>query len=494
MPWATSRILVAASSRQRRVAGEAAQEVAGVGVGERLQPQRGDVGLGGAPAGARLHSSGRAVASTSSGVAPLRSITCSTRSSSVASAHWTSSSTRISGRRRASACSRVRIAQNASSGATRSPAGLITSAANPNAGSSSLATSASRPLVPGLGQRPPGEPVAVGQAAAGCDRGDVVQRVDDLADQARLADAGGAEDGDEPRRLLAEVRSTACSSRNRSLARPTSAARRRCGRPGARGLTLTSRNASTVARFPFSVSGAMASASTAWPTSATVSRPSSTSPAGAACSSRAATLTMSPLVYTPPSASAPVTASPVLTPILIASSTPRSRWSSSRRTPTSSRISAAARTARSASSSCATGIPNTAMTASPMYFSTIPPWRSITSRMCSDQRCIAQRSVSESTRSPSAVEPTTSAKTTVTSLRRSRTGSAPASEAPQAAQNRERAGAHSPQTRHAFTGEVSAPAPGATTGHRGDLPVAPASAASDDPRLCGLGCGWWLRV
>ena len=37
----------------------------------------------------------------------------------------------------------------------------------------------------------------------------------------------------------------------------------------------------------------------------------------------------------------------------------------------------------SASSSCTTGTPNTAMTASPMNFSTVPPWRSIASRIAS---------------------------------------------------------------------------------------------------------------
>ena len=42
-------------------------------------------------------------------------------------------------------------------------------------------------------------------------------------------------------------------------------------------------------------------------------------------------------------------------------------------TVTVSRIAIAARTARSASSSCTTGAPNTATTASPMNFSTVPP-------------------------------------------------------------------------------------------------------------------------
>ena len=47
---------------------------------------------------------------------------------------------------------------------------------------------------------------------------------------------------------------------------------------------------------------------------------------------------------------------------------------------TASRISSAARNARSASSSCTAGIPNTAMSASPITFSTVPPWRSTGAR------------------------------------------------------------------------------------------------------------------
>jgi hypothetical protein len=42
---------------------------------------------------------------------------------------------------------------------------------------------------------------------------------------------------------------------------------------------------------------------------------------------------------------------------------------------------AAARTARSASSSCGNGRPNTAMIASPMYFSILPPCRVISAAM-----------------------------------------------------------------------------------------------------------------
>ena len=88
------------------------------------------------------------------------------------------------------------------------------------------------------------------------------------------------------------------------------------------------------------------------------------SPFGAACSSRAATLTASPVTSVSPSP--PTTTSPVLTPMR--ASSPCSAIAA--------RISAAARTARSASSSCETGMPKTAMTASPTNFSTEPPCRS----------------------------------------------------------------------------------------------------------------------
>ena len=90
-----------------------------------------------------------------------------------------------------------------------------------------------------------------------------------------------------------------------------------------------------------------------------------------------------------------------------------------------------------------------------MNFSTVPPWRSMTSCMRPNQRCIAHRNVSGSTRSPSAVDPTTSAKITVTSLRRSPTETeAPGAGAPHAGQNREPSGARSPQPGHVLTSQV----------------------------------------
>ena len=104
-----------------------------------------------------------------------------------------------------------------------------------------------------------------------------------------------------------------------------------------------------------------------------------TVPGSAACSRRAATFTASPVTSVSPWS--PATTSPVFTPIRAASETPWSRSSSLLRTSRASRISAAARTARRASSSWIAGTPNTAITASPMNFSTVPPWRSSAARI-----------------------------------------------------------------------------------------------------------------
>jgi hypothetical protein len=104
-------------------------------------------------------------------------------------------------------------------------------------------------------------------------------------------------------------------------------------------------------------------------------------------------------------------------PVRLAIRTRSSRSSSWFTRSAAGRIATAARTARIASSSCSCGIPKTAMTASPTNFSTVPPWRSITSRKASKYRLIAKRIASGSSRSPSVVEPTTSEKTMVTVLR-----------------------------------------------------------------------------
>ncbi len=218
--------------------------------------------------------------------------------------------------------------------------------------------------------------------------------------------------------------STICAS---SRSRPTN--RDAWLRSGASS-TETSRYAGTGSDFPFNVSGSTGSATTASRTSACVVSPISTSPGAAACSNRAATFTASPVTSR---SDVPVTTSPVFTPIR-----PRIPSSGS-----ASRISTAARQARSASSSCATGTPNTAITASPMNFSTVPPCDSTIAFIRSKYRASSARSASGSVDSPSAVDPVTSQNSTVTVLRCSRLS--PISGAVQNPQNRKPSGFSLPQ-------------------------------------------------
>ena len=128
----------------------------------------------------------------------------------------------------------------------------------------------------------------------------------------------------------------------RSLARLESpTARRRRTRGGARAPRVPQRAGRRARARPFPSARAARAGrlSTASRTSARVCRPIRISPGCAACSRRAATLTASPVASR---SSVPVTTSPVSIPILAC--TPRSG--------SASRISVAARTARSASSSC----------------------------------------------------------------------------------------------------------------------------------------------
>ena len=106
-----------------------------------------------------------------------------------------------------------------------------------------------------------------------------------------------------------------------------------------------------------------------------VASPSRISPGCAACSIRFATLTASPVTKPWPDDESPATTSPVLMPIRISSRVAQRASSSAFSSESRERMAAAARTARSASSSCKAGTPNTAMTSSPMNFSTVPPWR-----------------------------------------------------------------------------------------------------------------------
>ena len=101
----------------------------------------------------------------------------------------------------------------------------------------------------------------------------------------------------------------------------------------------------------------------------------------------------------------------MLTPVRVVIETPAVRSRSSLSEVNALRMSAAARVARRASSSCSLGMPKTAITASPMYFSTVPPCRSSTLRISSKNLVITRRTVSGSSSSPIGVEPTTSQKT-----------------------------------------------------------------------------------
>src|SRR5829696_2470509 len=115
----------------------------------------------------------------------------------------------------------------------------------------------------------------------------------------------------------------------------------------------------------------------------------------------------------------------------------------------SSRIASAALTARSGSSSCATGAPKIAITASPTNFATVPPCRSRTERRWAWYGCRSRWTSSGSICSERAVNPTRSANSTVTTLRSWRRGRAsPSSGEPQALQNRAPAGLSCRQTWH----------------------------------------------
>src|SRR5439155_12611920 len=184
----------------------------------------------------------------------------------------------------------------------------------------------------------------------------------------------------------------------------------------------TTRYASTVCAFPLSTNAPNDSNSKARPASRNVVEPTTISPGVAIDSSRCAVFTVSPTtVYadcTSP-ASRPLTTSPLEIPIRRASRRPCSRSSQSFSSASALCISTAARTARSASSSWETGAPKTAMTASPMYFSTVPSYRWIGRTSAAKNAPRIRRRSSGSSRSPRGVDPDRSAKSTETNRRSS---------------------------------------------------------------------------
>src|SRR5205085_245379 len=119
--------------------------------------------------------------------------------------------------------------------------------------------------------------------------------------------------------------------------------------------------------------------------------------------------------------------------------------------PIASRRRSAARTARSASSSWATGAPKTAITASPTNFSIVPPKRSISCFIRAWYGRRTARTSSGSARSERPVNPTRSTKRTDTTFRSSAGSSAVSRAVPHERQKRARSGFSSPQA-----GQVSA--------------------------------------
>ena len=167
-------------------------------------------------------------------------------------------------------------------------------------------------------------------------------------------------------RCSRRMRSNALTSRSSSSIRPTSGAAETVSTVGI-DLAWSASQTASCSDLPFAVTGSRWVYSIVCRVARQVCSPTSTPFTGAAVWRRAAVLTTSPVAIPSPSAGlAPrsTSASPVLTAILTW------RSSSSR---AQSLIARAARTARSGSSSCATGAPNRAMTASPMNFSTVPP-------------------------------------------------------------------------------------------------------------------------
>ena len=170
-----------------------------------------------------------------------------------------------------------------------------------------------------------------------------------------------------------DVRSLRRGRRHRATPRALARARRAASAPRARrrrrsALRAPARLQTVIgSALPFASTGSASAKSTMCLVARYVVWSTMTPLTGAALCRRAAVLTTSPdAIPSPASGRAPseTSASPVVIP------TRTSRPSSSAK----SRIARAARTARSGSSSWAVGAPKSAITASPMNFSTVPPW------------------------------------------------------------------------------------------------------------------------
>ncbi len=214
----------------------------------------------------------------------------------------------------------------------------------------------------------------------------------------------------------ATTRANRASSSSCSRSRPSMGARRRGIRPGLPGSTSSSRNADTGSATPCNASSLTSSVRTASRTSWWVSSPISTPPGSPISSRRLATLAAGPVIRSSSESASCTSTLPVLIPTRTCNGTPCSRSRSSPSGPSACCSSSPARTARRASSSCATGMPNTAMTLSPCRLPGSPPWLPSTRLAVSAKRSMVRCSVSSPSCSLSSVERTTSQNTTVTTL------------------------------------------------------------------------------
>ncbi len=211
-----------------------------------------------------------------------------------------------------------------------------------------------------------------------------------------------------------------------SASRPISGASSpstRCDPPTPASTRVARHNCSGSA-FPFNRWAPASANPTPPPASRRVAASTSTDPGPATACTRAAVFTASPATIPSPTAPKVTATSPVTTPARAASpGAPASAPSAA----TPDTRSSAARTARSASPSVAAGVPHTAITASPMNFSTTPPYRPITVLATPKYRDSNSRTASGSRDSDKGVKPTKSQKRTA-HTRRSATGSPPGPE------------------------------------------------------------------
>ncbi len=161
-------------------------------------------------------------------------------------------------------------------------------------------------------------------------------------------------------------------TRRSSRSRPTKGASRRSdlSRPPTPATTRSAWKRGTGSALPFNSWVPASWYATAASVARLVASPTSTVPGWLWAWMREAVLTRSPATMPWPFAPRFTAAVPVNTPARAASSGARTSAPNSATASTRSR---AARTARSASSSWAKGAPHTAITASPMNFSTVPP-------------------------------------------------------------------------------------------------------------------------